>query len=76
MRIDNYFEMTKDHALANVRRMADQSSLPQTVFRKLGKYAWWHAHPLCRLHETVELQLRLLPANYFGACELSLRYHG
>ena len=48
MRIENYFEMTVDQAIASAHQAADQSSLPLTVFRKLGKNAWWHAHPLCR----------------------------
>lgn len=69
MHIENYFELTVDQAIASARQAADQSSFPQTVFRKLGKNAWWHAHPLCRLHERIEQQVTILPANYFGVCK-------
>ena len=70
MRTENYFEMTAEQAIAGAHRAADKTSLPQTVFRKLGKNAWWHAHPLCRLHERIEQRVSILPVNYFEVCKL------
>jgi hypothetical protein len=63
----NYFEMTVDEAMASARLAADQCLLPQTVFRKINKNQWWHAHPLCRLHERIEQRFTVLPLNCFFA---------
>lgn len=65
MHMKNYFEITVDETIASARLTADQCFLPQTVFRKLYNNHWWHAHPLCRLHERIELHVTVLPLNYF-----------
>jgi hypothetical protein len=66
MHMKNHFEITVDEAIVSARLAAEQRLLPQTVFRKLYNKHWWHAHPLCRLHERIELRLTVLPLNYFS----------
>jgi hypothetical protein len=60
-RLDTSLLAAKLHA----KRSADESSVPQTIFRTPHTDGWWHTHSFARLLEKAEVFATILPACYF-----------
>lgn len=60
-RLDTSLLAAKLHA----KRSADESRVPQTIFRTPHTDGWWHTHSFARLLEKAEVFATILPACYF-----------
>ena len=47
------------------KRSADESSMPQTIFRTVDTSGWWHTHAFARVLEKAEVFATILPARFF-----------
>lgn len=60
-RIDTTLLVAKLHAV----RSADETSLPQTIFRTKDTAGWWHTNCHARLLAKAEVFATILPRRYF-----------
>lgn len=60
-RIDTSLLAAKLHAV----RSADETMLPQTIFRTPDTSGWWHTHCHARVLTKAEVFATILPARYF-----------
>ena len=58
-------ETTLENAIEQAKSCADQSMLPQTVYRSQESVGWWHTSTGANILLTSELFVTILPNRFF-----------